>query len=65
MFDYDEQLNNKNRKNRTRTAAIDGTSVRPGEPFDTSIPIIRVGASETKGMFRACSIDNTELRPPN
>lgn len=35
----------------------DGTSNRPGDPWETSMPRINVGALETKGMECESSID--------
>ena len=47
------------------TAAIDGTSARPGEPWDTSIPRIKVGIVEIKWMDGQYPIVNKEFKPPS
>lgn len=53
-------------KNKTiLTAAIEGTSDCPGEPCETSMPRIIVGAFETMGMEGVISIANIELSPPS
>lgn len=47
------------------TAAIDGISDRPGDPWETSIPKIKVGVSFIRGMCEGCSIANKEFIPPS
>jgi len=47
------------------TAAIEGTSDCPGEPCETSMPSIIVGAPETRGIFDMRSCCNNELIPPS
>lgn len=47
------------------TAAMDGTSDCPGEPWDTSIPIMMVGTLITEGISRDRSIANNEFNPPS
>lgn len=47
------------------TAAIDGISDCPGDPCDTSIPRIMVGALETTGMEGECSTARIEFNPPS
>jgi len=47
------------------TAAIEGISVCPGEPCDTSMPRMRVGALETMGREGECSTPNNEFNPPS
>lgn len=47
------------------TAAIDGTSDRPGDPCETSMPRINVGLLETKGMEFEGSIVRKEFIPPS
>lgn len=50
---------------RDVTAAIEGISALPGEPWETSIPIIKVGISFTIGKLRVYSTANNELVPPS
>jgi len=47
------------------TAAIEGMSDCPGEPWETSMPKMRVGTFDTIGMDRECSLPNREFIPPN
>lgn len=47
------------------TAAIEGMSDCPGEPCDTSIPRMRVGALETIGREGEASTLNNEFNPPS
>lgn len=47
------------------TAAIDGTLDWPGEPCETSIPKIIVGAVETRGIIWEYSACSTEFNPPS
>lgn len=47
------------------TAAMDGTSDWPGDPWDTSIPIIMVGTLDTIGMEGECSTVSIEFKPPS
>lgn len=47
------------------TAATDGTSDRPGDPCETSIPKINVGVSFIRGTREECSIANKEFIPPS
>jgi len=49
---------------KTHIAEIESESTCPGEPCETSIPIIIVGFIEILGILCANSIDKTELRPP-
>lgn len=37
----------------------------PGEPWETSMPKIRVGALDTIGMDGKCSTPNREFIPPS
>lgn len=46
------------------TAAIDGTSARPGDPWETSIPMMIVGTFETIGIEGECSTVKREFMPP-
>lgn len=48
---------------KTHTAEIEGESACPGEPCETSIPIIIIDFVEILGILCANSIDKTELRP--
>ena len=50
---------------RKITAATDGTSDRPGDPCETSIPKINVGVSFIRGTHEECSIANKEFIPPS
>ena len=43
---------------------MEGTSARPGEPWETSIPKIMVGVLDTIGIAFDSSIDNKEFIPP-
>jgi len=54
-----------NRNLLSLTAAIEGISVCPGEPWDTSIPRMRVGALETIGRDGELSTPNKEFNPPS
>lgn len=47
------------------TAATDGISDRPGDPWETSIPKINVGVSFIRGMREDCSNANKEFIPPS
>uniref|UniRef100_A0A7C9E2A3 Uncharacterized protein n=1 Tax=Opuntia streptacantha TaxID=393608 RepID=A0A7C9E2A3_OPUST len=47
------------------TAAIDGTSARPGGPWETSIPTTMVGISFTRGTQQGLSIARKEFIPPS
>lgn len=44
---------------------MDGISDCPGEPWETSIPSIRVGTLDTMGMEGECSSDRKEFKPPS
>lgn len=44
---------------------MDGISDCPGEPWDTSIPRIRVGIFETTGIVGCNSPASIELTPPS
>ena len=50
---------------KIHTAAIDGTSECPGDPWDTSIPRMIVGTFDISGIEGLCSTTNIELRPPS
>lgn len=60
---HSQQETNKSKK--SSTAAIEGTSDCPGEPWDTSIPRISVGTFDTRGNEGACSTANIEFNPPS
>lgn len=47
------------------TAAIEGTSDRPGDPCETSIPKIIVGVLETNGIVGESSMCSKEFIPPS
>lgn len=55
----------KEKKKNSLTAAIDGISDRPGDPWETSIPKIIVGVSLIKGRCPECSIASKEFIPPS
>ena len=56
---------NLDRKYNSNTAAIEGRSERPGDPWETSIPKIIVGLSLITGTREGSSIANKELTPPS
>lgn len=47
------------------TAAMDGISECPGDPWETSIPRMMVGTLETIGIEGECSTANNEFNPPS
>lgn len=55
----------KDERNQHITAAIDGMSDWPGEPCETSIPIIMVGTLDIKGIEGEPSTDSSEFSPPS
>lgn len=65
IWSYFDPINQIHRRKMHVTAAIDGTSDCPGEPWDTSIPRIMVGPFETIGIEGECSTASIEFNPPS
>lgn len=64
LFVYNKNRG-KNQNTNRLTAAIDGISDWPGEPWETSIPKIIVGVSLIKGRCPECSSASKEFIPPS